>query len=202
MAIKLGAENKRNVAIVAVLVLVMGYLVVTQLFSGPSTPKPAVIVNKSYARPQGTPGERNAANGPEAKQVASTNLDPTLHLELLALSESIEYAGSGRNIFSGEAAPPPIERAAAPARPAAVVAVNTGPPPPPQPPAIDLRYFGYTATHDGKRVAFLLRGEDIFEALPGEIVNHRYKIVSVDQHSVQVTDLSYNNTQTLPLMAN
>jgi hypothetical protein len=135
--------------------------------------------------------------------VASTNLDPTLHLERLALSESIEYAGSGRNIFTGEAVALPVEVAAASARPAVAVApVNPGPPPVPQPPSIDLRYFGYTATHDGQRMAFLLKGEDIFEAKPGEIVNHRYKIMAVDTHSVQVTDLSYNNTQTLPLVAN
>lgn len=199
MAIKLGAENRRNVAIVAVLVLVMGYLLVTQLFSGPSTPAP---VQRTTARTPAGGSAGNAANGPAAKQIASTNLDPTLHLERLALSESIEYAGSGRNIFTGEAVGPPIEVAVASARPAPVVAVNTGPPPPPQPPAIDLRYFGFTATHDGKRMAFLLRGEDIFEAAPGEIVNHRYKVVSVDPHSVQVTDLSYNNTQTLPLVVN
>jgi hypothetical protein len=205
MAIKLGAENKRNVAIVAVLVLLMAYLAFTQLFGGPSTPAPAPKAAVPVRTQGGSAANGSASNGssgPAAKQIASTNLDPTLHLERLALSESIEYAGSGRNIFSGEAAPVEVERAAAPARPEPTVAVNTGPPPPPQPPAIDLRYFGYTATHDGQRMAFLLRGEDIFEARPGEIVNHRYKVVAVDAHSIQVTDLSYNNTQTLPLVAN
>ena len=118
------------------------------------------------------------------------------------MSESIEYAGNGRNIFSAESAPVAIETAAAAARPAAQEVVNTGPPPPPQPPAIDLKFFGYSANKDGKREAFLLHGDDIFQAAAGEIVNHRYKVVTVDPHSIQITDLSYNNTQTLQLSAN
>ena len=124
-------------------------------------------------------------------------------LEKLAASESIEYAGNGRNIFSAESAPVVIETAKASARPTGPVvpAVYT-PPPPPAPPTIDLHYFGYSASKDGKREAFLLHGEDVFEAAAGEIVNHRYKVVAVDQHSIQVTDLSYNNTQTLPLITN
>lgn len=206
MAVKLGVENKRTVYIFSGLALVVVYLAITQLFGGPSTPTPAPAPAQRAAgtRPQTASANKTngaASEGPAAKQV-SLNLDPTLHLERLALSESIEYAGSGRNIFTGEAVVAPVEVAAASARPQPTAPVNTGPPPPPQPPAIDLRFFGYTATHDGQRMAFLLKGEDIFEARPGEIVSHRYKIVSVDTHSIQVTDLSYNNTQTLPLLAN
>ena len=96
-----------------------------------------------------------------------------------------------------------VEQAAASPRPDLTTAVvASGPPPPPAPPAIDLRYFGYSAGQDGKRQAFLLHGEDIFEASAGEIVNHRYKVVAVQPGSVQVIDLSYNNTQTLPMVAN
>jgi len=214
MAIKLGAENKRNVAIAGALFCVLAYLGISQLFSGPSTPPahttPQNVRNDMY-RASGPPARTappssSAAvmgNGPAARKLAAgEGLDPALHLERLALSESIEYAGSGRNIFSADSAPVQIEAVTASARPATDVPVVTGPPPPPQPPAIDLRYFGYSASKDGRKEAFLMHGEDIFEAAAGEIVNHRYKVVAVDQHSIQVTDLSYNNTQTLPLVAN
>jgi hypothetical protein len=214
MALKAGTENKRNVIIAGVLFCVVGYLVVNQFIGDSPKPAPAptvkapvVIVNQTGART--TPTTHTTAQftmggvkGPEARKVAGSGLDPTLHLERLLLSESIEYAGRGRNIFSADSAPVVMEQAAAPARPQEQVQQAYVAPQVPQPPAIDLKYFGYASAKDGKRQAFLLKGEDIFEAAAGEIVSHRYKVVAVDAHSVQVTDLSYNNTQTLPLLAN
>lgn len=204
MAVKVGTENKRNVIIAGVLFCILAYLAINQFTGGPSTPPPASApARPATVRQAPTTGVRTAAgnkSGPAAKQVPNAGLDPALHLEKLALSESIEYAGNGRNIFSADSAPVRIEEPLKSARPTGpAVQVATGPPPPPQPPAIDLHYFGYSSTKDGKKEAFLLHGDDIFEAAPGEIVNHRYKVVAVDTHSVQVTDLSYNNTQTLPL---
>jgi len=208
MAIKVGTDNKLKVGIAVALFCVVAYLAISQLTGGPSTPpptppRPATTAGQPATVQQPRPGVRTAvgsAAGPAAKKVPNAGLDPALHLEKLALSESIEYAGDGRNIFSADSAPVHIDEPVGPARPnGAATHIATGPPPPPAPPAIDLHYFGYSASKDGKREAFLLHGDDIFEAAAGEIVNHRYKVVAVDTHSVQVTDLSYNNTQTLPI---
>ena len=168
MAIKVGTENKRNVIIAGVLFCIVAYLVISQLTGGPSTPPSAPPRSATTAGQPATvqpprPGVRTAvgsAAGPAAKKVPNAGLDPALHLEKLALSESIDYAGDGRNIFSADSAPVRIEQPVGPARPnGAATQIATGPPLPPQPPAIDLHYFGYSANKDGKREAFLLHEE-------------------------------------------
>jgi hypothetical protein len=126
-------------------------------------------------------------------------------LAKLAQTEQIEYVGNGRNIFSGESGRvlAKIEAPAAGARPGKhVEQPPPGPPEPPKPPAIDLKYFGYTQTKNKTLQAYFVHGDDIFVAKTGEIVDHRYKVGVILPGSVQVTDLGYNNTQTLPLTAN
>ncbi len=130
----------------------------------------------------------------------AASLDPTLHPEWMAQAESLEYSGRGRNIFSQSSAPPEIEQVKAPVRPTTPVAeVPQGPPPPPP---IDLKFFGYEARKDGTRKAFLLHGEDVFIASEGDVVDHRYKVLKIAPFSVQVEDLPYKNAQPLPLVQN
>jgi len=194
---KSGLDNKRNVAILVALLVVMLVCViyfVKSVFVGGGPPPPATAT-----APATQPGVRNASRvtgGREApKAIKLENLDPTLHPELMAGAESLVYSGSGRNIFSMNSAPPKIEKVAGPVRPQAVVVAPTGPPPPPP---IDLKFFGYEA-EGGAKKAFILHGDDVFIASEGDVVDHHYKILKINPLSIQVTDLLYNNTQTLPL---
>ncbi len=200
---KTGAEDKKKVMILVVLLAIIVPAAIWEvwgMFSKPSTP-PA-IVNRVPSVPVGPAGVPNDPNGPEAEKVSINTVDPTLHLGKLAQSEDVDYRGTGRNIFSAESAPIAIPHPIAPARPNNPTVTVAAPPPIPQAPAIDLKYFGYSQDTGKSIKAFLVHGDDIFMARSGEIIDHRYKVGSISPGSVQVTDLSYNNTQTLPISAN
>ena len=200
MATALGTENKRQLALVAgllaVLVCVAGYELWNN-FGGGSAPAPNPVTSTR------TPTRARAAGageaGPDARRLTNDDIDPTLHFDKLAESEDVVYAGTGRNIFSAESAPeiPKPLKSARMDKPSVYV-----PPGPPRPPEIALTYFGYSETADKHLQAFLVHGDDIFIAKPGEIVDHRYKVDVILPGSVQVTDLGYNDTQTLPLASN
>jgi|SRR6185437_8293905 len=207
---KVGTEDKKKVAILAVMLAIIIPATVWELhgyFATPSVPRPvapAVNAKHSPTRPAATASQPAAspdADAPEAEKIDNGLIDPTLHLAKLAQSEDVEYAGTGRNIFSAESAPTIPEPVKGPRGTNANVSVPTGPPPPPQPPAIDLKYFGYEQPKDKSWIrAFLVHGDDIFVAKTGEVVDHRYKVTSISPSGIQVTDLAYNNTQTLPLI--
>ena len=187
---KTGAQDKKKLttAIVAG-VAALGALVFlySELFGGPSTPPPAapVIINATAPRAgvQAGPPGRTVASPPgavvngSAKKLGTTSgqLDPTLHMEAMLVTESLVYTGSGRNIFAaGSTAPvqpkvlevknnfPPRPPTQAPLPPQ-----QTGPPPLPP---IDLKFFGTSTDALGKRQAFLLKGDEVFLASTGDIV--------------------------------
>lgn len=210
MAIRLGIEDKKKRLLAGVLVSValtaIAHLVWT-MAGGPSSPEvpAAAIANlpaiSSSAR---TTTAVNGEAGPAAQHLESAaELDPTLHPERMALAENTKYTGTSRNIFSKDSLPPvpvgAIEKPVASVRTGAMAAVQNGPPPPPP---IDLKFYGFATEQNGRKLVFLLHGEDVFVAGEGDIVDRRYKVLQVQNTAVVVEDLSYNNQQTLALQTN
>lgn len=197
MAMRLGTEDKKKRWIAMVLVSLALTLIahtVWQLASGPpSTPPPS-------AAESSTPSVSTSRGTVEAGQPAqhlesATSLDPTLHPEWMAMAENTVYSGTSRNIFSKDSLPPTakIEAPIASARTGA--AVIAGPPPPPP---IDLKFYGFANVRNGRSLVFLMHGEDVFIAGQGDIVDGRYKLLQVQENSIVVEDLAYNDQQTLP----
>jgi hypothetical protein len=207
MALKVGTEDKKKVYLAAGLGGVMLILLIRFLWqtfgpspAAPPAPPSAVTVTRPATTTGETPQENATAPAYGGHQAAKVSglaaLDPTLHPEIMRQAESLEYTGHGRNIFSQFSAPPDIPKPIASIRQAAV---DTGPPPPPPPPPINLGFYGYAAEKTGQKQVFLLKGDDIFIASEGDVVDRRYRVVKINPVSVQVEDIPYHNTQTLPL---
>jgi hypothetical protein len=205
MALKVGTEDKKKVYLASGLGAVMLILLVRFLWqtfgpspAAPPAPPPVVTVTRPAPAAGETPQQSTAPGfAHQASKVSGlASLDPTLHPEIMRQAESLEYTGRGRNIFSQFSAPPDIPKPIAPIRQAHV---DTGPPPPPPPPTINLGFYGYAAEKTGQKQVFLLHGDDIFIASEGDVVDRRYRVVKIGATSVQVEDIPYHNTQTLPL---
>ena len=225
---KIGTENKKQLYTVGVLgfvAILCLYPLYNTLFGGPpSTPAPAApvliaapLAPRVTTAPNGAPSKTITTppgfivggNAAEKVGAGGQALDPTLHMEAMHVTESLVYSGMGRNIFAG--GPTPLELAAvaapkpiAPARP--VVAALPPPPPlptgPPPPPPINLKFFGTATAANGSRKAFLLNGDDVFLASPGDVVQRRYRVVTIAANSIVVEDIPNSNKQTLPLVLN
>jgi hypothetical protein len=201
MAIRLGTEDKKKRWIATALVSLALTLIahtVWQLASGPPSASPPSAAESTASTPATT--GVNGGVGKAAQHVESaTSLDPTLHPEWMAKAENTVYSGTSRNIFDKNSLAPvqvaAIEKPIASARTGPVI--PSGPPPPPP---IDLKFYGFAKRQSGHKLIFLMHGEDIFIAGPGDIVDGRYKVIQVNDSSVVIEDLAYNNQQTLPLL--
>lgn len=205
MALRVGAENKPKLyaAIgLGVVVLIIAAIQIPKFFGGSSTPLPTVVRPAAVpARPAEAGTPPTAAYPHEAVQISTSSaLDPTLHPEVMAQAEDTTYKGNGRNIFSPDSAAPVTVNIEKPKN------FRPGPPPPPPgpppPPAIELKFYGYSSVNGGQREIFLLHGDDIFLAHEGDIVDRRYRVVSIHPFSVEIEDIPYHNTQNLPLSQN
>ena len=193
---KLGAENKTKTGIAAALSVVAIVLVVNAFRGGEEDSAPASNPASAAPRPSSTTTMRGGGQtaGTTAHPQLAQSLDPTLRFDLLKASEEVTYKGSGRDIFRSQPEPPPIPP---PQKPDVTPVQQVKPPPPP----IDLKFYGFASRKDGYKRIFLSKGEDIFIAKEGDIVDRRYRILHIGQNSVDVEDVLTSNHQTLPLQA-
>jgi len=166
---KIEIDDHRKVAIAAVLVVVAVVLVGRWVVVGSDVS--AIAVRNPVVQANRT-----------AVLVSGGSFDPTLRLAALRETEATTYVGSGRNIFRVVEERPKVEivrkvEVKVP-EPSEVVAVDP----------IPLSFFGFSRK-SGVSTVFLLKGEDVFLAREGDIVDRRYKIVRVRPEAVDVEDL-------------
>ena len=196
---KVGAEDRKKVAIAGVLMvaalLLLGRMLLVD--SGPSASVPSYEQGSAVTVPAATPARRAATS---KKKQATLNLDPRLRLDLLKSSEDVAYAGSGRNIFlSYDEEPIPKPVADARTEKANAALVNQPPPGPPPPPPITLKFFGFASKPGQPKRVFLAKGQDVFIAGEGDIVDRRYKVMRIGPTSIELQDVLNNNRQSIPI---
>jgi hypothetical protein len=230
--VKLGAENRKKVYALAALLAGLGYAFYANVIAtGPSSasasrgaPPPAPLAampapaSEDSAPPASARGNRirSAEFHPvvHAKRaedrVDTTNVDPSLHLDLLAKLESVPPAGDGRNLFAiGADVPKPSgpEPKVVVAKPKPVI----GPPPIPGPvvagpvpeaplPPITFKYYGFsTVRKDGRKEAFFLQNDIILIKAEGDIVAGSYRLVQIERATAVVEDVKSKRRQTVVL---
>jgi hypothetical protein len=197
--VKIGTENRTKTIIALALLVVAVVLVVRAFHGGDEAQSPDASPAATASRPapdsatgQAAPGATKTARKPPP--LLAQTLDPTLRFDLLKSSEDVAYMGTGRNIFRSQAEEAPLPKPLPPDQKPGYVA------PPPPPPPIPLKFYGFASRKDGNKRIFLSKGEDIFVAKEGDIVDRRYKVVHIGTNSVEVQDVLTNYPpQTLPL---
>jgi hypothetical protein len=202
--IRLTEDQWKKGGVIAAFVLLAGGILYHYLWDDSPPPPVAPVVRTApvKAAPAAKTGAEPTGHVAKSLGTTSAQLDPTLRMEAMLVTESLVYSGSGRNIFSASSAPVDIPKPIVPVRTKALPPPPPPPPPgPPPPPPIDLKFFGTATGADGKREAFLLHGDDVFLASDGDIVQRKYKVISISANSILVEDMANNNRQTLPLVA-
>jgi hypothetical protein len=224
-----GTEPKK-IAILAALLIVAGYFFISNRFAANSASRASTATltaaqtssNQRVPMREGLRVSRAGQNtraedlNPSLRPkkdeaIDPSNIDPTVHEELLAKLKHVTVGGRGRSLFELEAPP-----AAVPSRsvPSQIVRSRepVGPPqlPPPTPrqplaaPPIPLKFYGFVnQTKAGVKHAFFLEGDDIFVASEGQLVKSRYKVVRIGVNSAVVEDVrvgAASGQQTLTLV--
>lgn len=137
-------------------------------------------------------------------------VDPSLRLDLLAKVQAVQLAGSSRNLFQVGEPPKPVElpkekepvfKPIGPAPPPRRVEMTDSAPTAPPAPPVQLKFYGLsTIVRNKKRTAYFMDGEDITVAAEGELVSRRYRVLRIQDTTVQVEDVEAKRTITLPIV--
>jgi hypothetical protein len=195
VAIVLGTHSKSQVRVAIALFAAVGIIGFWEIYNSTS------MGRSSRVRPSATQVGTQRRDRP-GRANETSRFEFRLRIDELSRSESVEYKDTGRNVFSKGQPAVVIEAPLVPARTESPMIAAGSPQDEPKRPAMDLKYLGYTEGGDKVLCALIVHGDDLFMARTGDIMFHRFKVGVILPSSVQVTDLSFNYSQTLSALSN
>ncbi|HET8923918.1 MAG TPA: hypothetical protein VFN26_13095 [Candidatus Acidoferrum sp.] len=127
--------------------------------------------------------------------------NPHIRIEKLEGPRKTEYKSAGRNIFTA-AAPPPVEKPHVVQNHEYPTVKPPLPDPPPPPPTLppNVKFFGYgTVPKGAARRAFFYDGEEVYVVPEGEILMNRFRLLRINNASVEFEEISTGRRGTAPL---
>lgn len=183
-----GAERWRVIVLGVLLVATVAYVAYEQ-FGGAA---PAAVVGPTGP----TATASNTAGGRPGGAPAAAGAQMPVPLNLVRVEQKGPAPAMDRNLFrfGTRPAPPPPPAIARPVLPPT-------PPVPAGPPPIPLKLTGLMADPYGRPRAYLKDPASgvVFEAIEGQIVDGRYRLVKVGLQSVVVAYLDGSGQRTIPL---
>jgi hypothetical protein len=177
------AKQRRDLAVLAV---ALGVLAVTLYFT--VLPRTAAVTRRASNEKGGRPS-RTAG--------APVTTSPDVRLEALT-AERPKPRNASRNLFRFKPPPPPPPPPVRKPPPVVTPPIALGPPAPSPLPPIALKLTGVGSQGTGPRIAFLTDafGRSIV-AREGEAIEGRYKVLRINESSVEVAYLDGRGRQTL-----
>lgn len=158
----------------------------------------ALLVYWAWPSATTTQGPSNVARNARGRTAGTPNAE-SLNVRLDALKQPPpQPADTGRNPFrfQPKAPPPPPAGALPPVNP--VQAAPPVPPPSAGPPPIPLKFFGTIEGRPGK-IAALSDGRFVYHGREGEVIDGRYRIVTIGVESIVMEYVDGTGRQTIPL---
>jgi len=181
---KLGADNKKEVAIMAVLFAV-AVVVGVYNFRDVLWAKGA----EEIPSPSASPAQQS---GPATVTAAQDN-EPRINFDILERSREVIYEAGNRNLFAYAPPPPSIDYdVKKTATPAPTPYIPTPTPVPP----IPLKFYGFANKQSEPKRVFLGAADGRnFVAGLNEIVDRRYKVVQMQANQVVIEDMLTGDRQ-------
>ncbi|WP_291985735.1 hypothetical protein [Luteitalea sp.] len=187
----MAADSRRQLPVLIGLVVVLAAVGWWQFGSSGTPAAPAA------ARRAQPPARRGAAASPDQVLVRGVGLDRLDEDRPAPEEGGRDPFRSGPSASAGQGTPGPA-RPAAPVVPTPVVPVGpvvpAGPPPPPP---ITVKFIGVVSRQDVGKVAVLSDGKNVYYGRAGEIVDGRWRIVSIGEESLQIEYADGRGRQTV-----